>query len=136
MVPDEERDGGRREVVERCAVLATVIPLRGPIEGAEDEEARELHVAAQAPLRMQRLQHWNPGGFVFALQRRDARALPRRDRAGLIEHDGAQERSYLAEGFDIESLVKNESAFGRNIWGLLNLELWQQTFIDNHKFIL
>jgi asparagine synthase (glutamine-hydrolysing) len=30
----------------------------------------------------------------------------------------------------IEVLLKNESAFGRRLWGLLNLELWFRTFID------
>jgi asparagine synthase (glutamine-hydrolysing) len=31
---------------------------------------------------------------------------------------------------EIKALIDNESAFGRRLWGLLNLELWFQTFID------
>ena len=31
----------------------------------------------------------------------------------------------------VEALIENEKAFGRKLWGLLNLELWFQTFIDN-----
>ena len=31
---------------------------------------------------------------------------------------------------EIEKLIENEEAFGRRLWGLLNLELWFQTFID------
>lgn len=30
----------------------------------------------------------------------------------------------------VEFLMKNESAFGRRLWGLLNIELWFKTFID------
>ena len=36
--------------------------------------------------------------------------------------------------FDIEKLEKvidNEHAFGRQLWGMLCLELWFQIFIDN-----
>ncbi|HKJ67120.1 MAG TPA: asparagine synthase (glutamine-hydrolyzing) [bacterium] len=33
---------------------------------------------------------------------------------------------------NIEPTIKNERAFGRGIWGLLNIELWMQTFIDSH----
>lgn len=30
----------------------------------------------------------------------------------------------------VEQLIEQENAFGRKLWGLLNLELWFQTFID------
>jgi asparagine synthase (glutamine-hydrolysing) len=32
---------------------------------------------------------------------------------------------------EIEKLIDNEAAFGRRLWGIINLELWFQTFIDN-----
>jgi len=32
----------------------------------------------------------------------------------------------------IESLIENEYAFSRRLWGLINLELWYQTFIDRN----
>jgi len=32
---------------------------------------------------------------------------------------------------EIENLIEQEHAFGRRLWGLLNIELWFQTFIDN-----
>ncbi len=32
----------------------------------------------------------------------------------------------------IEKLIDQENAFGRRLWGLLNLELWFQTFIDQN----
>jgi len=31
---------------------------------------------------------------------------------------------------EVEKLMKHEHAFGRRLWGLLNLELWYRTFID------
>ena len=30
----------------------------------------------------------------------------------------------------VEKLIENEDAFGRRLWGLVNLELWFQQFID------
>ena len=32
---------------------------------------------------------------------------------------------------NVERLIENEDAFGRRLWGLLNLELWFRQFIDN-----
>lgn len=32
---------------------------------------------------------------------------------------------------EVERLIEDESAFGRRLWGLVNLELWFKTFIDN-----
>jgi asparagine synthase (glutamine-hydrolysing) len=42
----------------------------------------------------------------------------------------AKSRPYLAEDFDVRELIENEGAFGRNLWGLFSLELWQQAFHD------
>jgi asparagine synthase (glutamine-hydrolysing) len=36
----------------------------------------------------------------------------------------------LFDHSEIEKLIENESAFGRRLWGIINLELWFQTFID------
>ena len=33
---------------------------------------------------------------------------------------------------EVAKLIENENAFGRRLWGLLNLELWFRTFIDNN----
>ena len=43
---------------------------------------------------------------------------------------GAQKREYLRADFDVEHLLSQEGAFGRTLWGLLSLELWQQQFHD------
>ena len=42
----------------------------------------------------------------------------------------AQNRFYLADHFDLDSMIQAESPFGRNLWALLSLELWQQQFLD------
>jgi asparagine synthase (glutamine-hydrolysing) len=31
----------------------------------------------------------------------------------------------------VEEIISNEQPFGRQLWGMLSLELWFQTFIDN-----
>jgi asparagine synthase (glutamine-hydrolysing) len=41
-------------------------------------------------------------------------------------------RPYLKSELDIEAMVATESVFGRNLWALLSLELWQQQFHDQH----
>lgn len=48
----------------------------------------------------------------------------------LFKSSKAKTRFYLTENFDVETLIKNEPQFGRNLWALLCLELWQQQFID------
>ena len=42
-------------------------------------------------------------------------------------------RSYLKAGFDPRRLVEQEEVFGRNVWALLCLELWQQRFHDRQS---
>lgn len=41
-----------------------------------------------------------------------------------------RERGLFNHG-ELEKLIDNESAFGRRLWGIINLELWFQTFIDH-----
>ena len=44
----------------------------------------------------------------------------------------SKHRGYI-DNHSILQNISNESDFGRNIWGVFSLELWFQTFIDNHK---
>ena len=39
-------------------------------------------------------------------------------------------RPYLRPHFDVGAMIEREGTFTRNLWGLLSLELWQQTFHD------
>jgi asparagine synthase (glutamine-hydrolysing) len=36
---------------------------------------------------------------------------------------------------EVERLIEDETAFGRRLWGLLNLELWFQIFIDGRSTV-
>ena len=45
----------------------------------------------------------------------------------------AREREYLSASFDIDKLIDGGSAFSRNLWAFLSLELWQQQFHDVHQ---
>jgi asparagine synthase (glutamine-hydrolysing) len=42
----------------------------------------------------------------------------------------AQTRPYLRRGVDVDALIAGEAEYGRNLWALLSLELWQQEFHD------
>jgi asparagine synthase (glutamine-hydrolysing) len=44
--------------------------------------------------------------------------------------DERARRPYFNRRFDIESMLRRESLFGRNLWALLCLELWQRQFHD------
>jgi len=39
-------------------------------------------------------------------------------------------RSYLANGLSIDAVLDSQSAYGRNLWALLSLELWHRQFVD------
>ena len=41
----------------------------------------------------------------------------------------ARQRGFLKMA-QVDTLLNSERSFGRNIWGLLSLELWMQTFLD------
>jgi asparagine synthase (glutamine-hydrolysing) len=47
----------------------------------------------------------------------------------MLSSQAACSREYIDNRKAIEK-IDGESAFGRNIWGLLSLELWQREFID------
>jgi len=42
----------------------------------------------------------------------------------------ASARPYLREGLDLRQTILSEGKFGRNVWALLSLELWQRRFHD------
>ncbi len=42
----------------------------------------------------------------------------------------ARTRPYLANGLSIDALLDSQSAYGRNLWALLSLELWHRQFVD------
>ena len=42
----------------------------------------------------------------------------------------ALNRPYFQVQVDVNDLLDQSNPYGRNLWALLNLELWQQQFID------
>ena len=50
----------------------------------------------------------------------------------LLSSSAARHRG-LFDPAEVEKLIEYEGAFSRRLWGLTNLELWFQTFIDNHS---
>lgn len=42
----------------------------------------------------------------------------------------AKTRDYLLPGMSVDKILDGQSAYGRNLWALLSLELWQCQFID------
>jgi asparagine synthase (glutamine-hydrolysing) len=42
----------------------------------------------------------------------------------------ACERSYLARPVDLDKVLSGQSVYSRNLWALLSLELWHQSFMD------
>jgi asparagine synthase (glutamine-hydrolysing) len=43
-------------------------------------------------------------------------------------------RPYFNPRFDVEAMLRREGMFGRNLWALLCLELWQQEFHDRQGY--
>jgi asparagine synthase (glutamine-hydrolysing) len=50
--------------------------------------------------------------------------------ADVLGSAAARSRPYLQEGFDPVSLIDSDTPYGRSLWGLLSLELWQTAFHD------
>ena len=42
----------------------------------------------------------------------------------------ARTRPYLSKDFSIDTALNTDNMYGRNLWALLSLELWQSKFID------
>lgn len=69
-------------------------------------------------------------GFPVPLNLWLKRGGPARDLIGdILGSDNARMRSYLGDGFSIDSVLDSQSAYGRNLWALLSLEIWHQQFL-------
>jgi asparagine synthase (glutamine-hydrolysing) len=110
------------EVVQLAATLPALVKFRG----GELKRALKLSVGDVVPPEILErkdkmgfpvpLTEWLQGGlreFVF-----DTFAAT------------ASRRAYLDPRFSVEDLLAREPAFGRTLWGLLSLELWQQRYHD------
>lgn len=52
----------------------------------------------------------------------------------IFSSQNAKQREYLNPGFNIKSEIAEQNKFGRKLWGLLSLELWQQEFHDKQSY--
>ncbi len=70
-------------------------------------------------------------GFPVPLNMWLKRGGPARELIGdILGSQRARTRPYLADGLSIDGLLDGQSAYGRNLWALLSLELWHRQFVD------
>jgi asparagine synthase (glutamine-hydrolysing) len=48
----------------------------------------------------------------------------------ILSSSRAQQRPYLAKPIPVDDILANQGPYGRALWGLLCLEVWQCQFID------
>ncbi|MFM8700873.1 MAG: asparagine synthase (glutamine-hydrolyzing) [Hyphomicrobiales bacterium] len=72
-------------------------------------------------------------GFPVPLNLWLRRGGPARDLIGdILGSQRARNRPYLGNGLSIDSILDSQSAYGRNVWALLSLELWHRQFVDDN----
>lgn len=70
-------------------------------------------------------------GFPVPLNLWLKRGGKARDMIGdILGSERARSRPYLNAGMSIDAVLDSQSVYGRNLWALLNLELWHRQFID------
>ncbi|MFN7855548.1 MAG: asparagine synthase-related protein, partial [Acidovorax sp.] len=70
-------------------------------------------------------------GFPVPLNLWLSKSGPAREYIGdVLGAARARQRSYLSDGFTVDQVLNSQSVYGRNLWALLSLELWQNQFID------
>jgi asparagine synthase (glutamine-hydrolysing) len=70
-------------------------------------------------------------GFPVPLNLWLKRGGPARDLIGdILGSTKAKTRSYLSNGLSLDAVLDTQSVYGRNLWGLLSMELWNRQFMD------
>jgi asparagine synthase (glutamine-hydrolysing) len=70
-------------------------------------------------------------GFPVPLNLWLKKGGPARDMIGdILGSSNAKTRSYLNSGLSLDAVLDSQSVYGRNLWGLLSMELWNRQFID------
>ena len=110
------------EVVQFAATLPALVKFKG------GELKRSLKLALSDVLPTNVAERKDKMGFPVPLT--EWFQGPLRDYVLDTFASGGARRGYLQPGFSVESLVNSEAGFGRTVWGLLSLELWQQCFHD------
>jgi len=110
------------EVVEFAARLPALVKFRN------GELKRTLKLAFEDLLPGEVVARKDKAGFPVPLT--EWAKGPLRDFVLDTFAGGRARRDYLVDGFSAEQLLAGETGFGRSLWGLLSLELWQQQFHD------
>lgn len=70
-------------------------------------------------------------GFPVPINLWLSQSGPARDYIGdILGSARARQRPYLSGGFTVDQVLNSQSVYGRNLWALLSLEIWQNQFID------
>ena len=110
----------------RVVDLVTSMPPSMKFKGAETKYILKRAVKDVLPRKI--LERTDKMGFPVPLH------LWARNRAGAFFKDVLLTYTCRERGLfnisEIENLIDQEYAFGRRLWGLLNIELWFRAFID------
>src|SRR5579884_647510 len=110
------------EVVEFASRLPALVKFKN------GELKRTLKLAFQDLLPSEIVRRKDKAGFPVPLT--DWARGPLRDFVLETFAAAGARRDYLVDGFSPERLLSGETGFGRSLWGLLSLELWQQQYHD------
>jgi asparagine synthase (glutamine-hydrolysing) len=110
----------------RLADLVTSMPPRMKFHGGELKYILRKAVRALVPPPI--FERTDKMGFPVPLHLW-AKGRSREFFSDVILSTACRERG-IFDPVEVEKLMMYESAFGRRLWGLLNLELWFQRFID------
>ena len=109
--------------------FAATIPAN--IKFKNGELKRLLRVAFSAHLPAAIRERKDKMGFPVPLNLWLQRGGPARDYIGdLLGTHRAKSRPYLKPGFSVDKALDGQSAYGRNLWALVSLELWFRQFVD------
>jgi len=109
--------------------FAATIPA--DIKFKNGELKRLLRVAFSSQLPAAIRERKDKMGFPVPLNLWLRRGGAARDFIGdLLGSDRAKTRPYLKPGFSVDKALNGQSAYGRNLWALISLELWFRQFID------
>jgi len=109
--------------------FAATAPLN--VKFLNGELKRWLRVAFSSQLPQSIRDRKDKMGFPVPLNLWIKRGGKARDFIGdTFSSNAARSRPYVAKKFSLDEILDTQSIYGRNLWALLSLELWQQQFID------
>lgn len=111
----------------RIVDLLTSMPPALKFKGGQTKHVFKKAVSNMLPKEV--LNRKDKMGFPVPLKEWMSKGVVREYVQDILLSQKCRERG-LFNMSEISSLITNESAYGRQLWGVLCLELWHQTFID------